>query len=78
MVIQSIVEKALDYLEPCIVRINDQDLTPCIAWAVSTAACEAATLALREKALRILGVVEAQGVFLPNMPSRDTLTMKWQ
>ncbi|CAH0055150.1 unnamed protein product [Clonostachys solani] len=78
MVIQSIVEKALDYLEPCIARINDQDLTPCIAWAVSTAACEAATSALQEKALRVLGAVEEQGVFLPNMPSRDTLTMKWQ
>ncbi|CAH0003694.1 unnamed protein product [Clonostachys byssicola] len=78
MVIQSIVEKALDYLEPCIARINDQDLTPCIAWAVSTAACEAATSALREKALRILAAVEEQGVFLPNMPSRDTLTIRWQ
>ncbi|KAM6512100.1 hypothetical protein FALCPG4_017083 [Fusarium falciforme] len=78
MVLQDVVGKTLEHLEPCMARIDDQDLTVCIAWAALTTACEAITPQLQERALKILAATDEQGIFLTNKPSKQVVALVWE
>lgn len=62
-ILQSHVQKALDYLGPCMEFAKyDQDYGAGIGWASFIAACEAVTPELQELSLSYLEVLESRGV----------------
>lgn len=64
MLLQDLVGKALDHLEPCLDDLNHgHDLTLLVAWTAFVVACEAATDSLQARALVCLTRVEACAAF---------------
>ncbi|KAF4468698.1 arg81-transcription factor involved in arginine metabolism [Fusarium albosuccineum] len=78
MLLQDVVGRALDHLERCVTRVNDQELGMCIAWATLTTACEAMTPALQEKALKISSVTDEQENIITKRPAKEVVTKLWE
>lgn len=78
MILQDVVGRTFNYLEPCISWVHDQDLGVCIAWASLIAASEAVDPALQERALRLLSATDEQGIFLTDRPSTKVVATIWE
>lgn len=65
MIIQSQVQRALEYIQPCLeLGKFDSDFSVSIGWSTFIAVCEAATPDLQELGLRCLEAVDDHGMFL--------------
>ena len=65
MIIQSQVQKALEYIQPCLdMGRFDSDFSVSIGWSTFIAVCEAATPKLQELGLQCLEAVDDHGMFL--------------
>lgn len=65
MIVQDQVQKALDYIQPCLeVAKYDQDFAISIGWALFIAACEAATPELQRQGLECLEAIDDHGIFI--------------
>ncbi|KAF4978248.1 hypothetical protein FZEAL_5353 [Fusarium zealandicum] len=78
MILQDLVKKTLDYLEPCLSElVNDQDFATSLAWPAFVAACEAVSSDLQERALECLSLTDAKGVCFTPKPARVIVPMIW-
>ncbi|KAM0549929.1 hypothetical protein ACHAPJ_009176 [Fusarium lateritium] len=78
MILQDLVRKTLDFLEPCLSElIDDQDFATSLAWPAFVAACEAVSPDLQERALKCLGVTDDKGVYFTPKPARILVPLIW-
>ncbi|KAM0345471.1 hypothetical protein ACHAPU_006398 [Fusarium lateritium] len=78
MILQDLVKKALDYLEPCLSElIDDQDFATSLAWPAFVAACEAVSPDLQERALKCLGITDDKGVYFTQKPAKVVVPLIW-
>ncbi|KAF4451051.1 hypothetical protein F53441_5915 [Fusarium austroafricanum] len=78
MILQDLVQKTLDYLEPCLSElIDDQDFATSLAWPAFVAACEAVAPDLQERALTCLGVTDDKGVYFTPKPAKVVVPLIW-
>ncbi|SPJ72121.1 related to ARG81 - transcription factor involved in arginine metabolism [Fusarium torulosum] len=78
MILQDLVKKTLDYLEPCLSElIEDQDFATSLAWPAFVAACEAVSPELQERALRCLGITDDKGVYFTPKPAKAVVPLIW-
>ncbi|KAF4340957.1 ARG81-like transcription factor [Fusarium beomiforme] len=78
MILQGLVRKTLEYLEPCLGElIDDQDFATSLAWPAFVAACEAVAPDLQERALKCLGVTDDKGVYFTPKPARAVVPLIW-
>ena len=79
MILQDLVKKTLQYLEPCMEQMaDDQDFATSLAWPAFIAACEAVSPDLQEKALKCLSATDNRGVYFTPKPARDIVSRIWQ
>ncbi|KAH6885203.1 fungal-specific transcription factor domain-containing protein [Thelonectria olida] len=79
MILQDNVRKTLDYLEPCLEQmIDDQDFVASLAWPAFIAASEAVAPDLQEKALRCLTVTDERGLYFTPKPARQIVSSIWE
>ncbi|KAF5633795.1 ARG81-like transcription factor [Fusarium tjaetaba] len=79
MILQDLVRKTLEYLEPCLSElIDDQDFATSLAWPAFVAACEAVSPDLQERALKCLGVTDDKGVYFTNRPAGVVVPLIWE
>ncbi|UZP32352.1 hypothetical protein NXS19_000168 [Fusarium pseudograminearum] len=79
MILQDLVRKTLDYLEPCLSDlIDEQDFATSLAWPAFVAGCEAVTPELQERALVCLGVTDERGVYFTREPARVVVPFIWE
>ncbi|KAI5468159.1 fungal-specific transcription factor domain-containing protein [Mariannaea sp. PMI_226] len=79
MILQDNVRKTLDYLEPCLEKIiDDQDFVASLAWPAYIAASEAISPDLQEKALRCLTVTDERGLYFTPKPAREIASSIWE
>lgn len=79
MILQDLVRKTLDYLEPCLSDlIDEQDFATSLAWPAFVAGCEAVTPELQERALVCLGVTDEKGVYFTREPARVAVPLIWE
>ncbi|PTD11659.1 hypothetical protein FCULG_00002734 [Fusarium culmorum] len=79
MILQDLVRKTLDYLEPCLSElIDEQDFATSLAWPAFVAGCEAVTPELQERALVCLGVTDERGVYFTREPARVVVPLIWE
>ncbi|KAF7557183.1 hypothetical protein G7Z17_g963 [Cylindrodendrum hubeiense] len=78
MILQDMVKKTLDFLEPCMEQmIDDQDFAASLAWPAFIAACEAATPDVQEKALKCLTATDERGLFFTPKPAKQIVSSIW-
>jgi arginine metabolism regulation protein II len=78
MILQDLVKKTLDYLEPCLSElIDDQDFATSLAWPAFVAACEAVSPELQERALKCLGITDDKGVYFTPKPAKAVVPLIW-
>ncbi|KAM0208976.1 hypothetical protein ACHAQI_006672 [Fusarium lateritium] len=78
MILQDLVKKTLDYLEPCLSElIDDQDFATSLAWPAFVAACEAVSPELQERALKCLGITDDKGVYFTPKPAKTVVPLIW-
>ncbi|KAF5672334.1 ARG81-like transcription factor [Fusarium heterosporum] len=78
MILQDLVKKTLDYLEPCLSElIHDQDFATSLAWPAFVAACEAVSSDLQERALKCLGITDDKGVYFTPKPAKVVVPLIW-
>ncbi|CAM1506192.1 Fc.00g058330.m01.CDS01 [Cosmosporella sp. VM-42] len=79
MILQDLVRKTLNYLEPCMDEmVDDQDFATSLAWPAFIAACEAVSPDLQEKALKYLSATDNRGVYFTPKPARDIVSRIWE
>lgn len=79
MILQDMVKKTLDFLEPCMEQmIDDQDFAASLAWPAFIAACEAATPELQEQALKCLTATDERGLFFTPKPAKQIVSSIWE
>lgn len=79
MILQDLVRKTLNYLEPCLEQmVDDQDFATSLAWPAFIAACEAASPELQEKALKCLAATDNRGIFFTPKPAVDIVSQIWE
>ncbi|KAM0490300.1 hypothetical protein ACHAP8_011682 [Fusarium lateritium] len=79
MILQDLVRKTLDYLEPCLSElIDEQDFATSLAWPAFVAGCEAVTPDLQERALTCLGVTDEKGVYFTPKPAKVVVPLIWE
>lgn len=79
MILQDLVRKTLDHLEPCLEQmVDDQDFATSLAWPAFIAACEAVSPDLQEKALKCLSATDNRGVFFTPKPAVDVVSQIWE
>ncbi|KAL3605219.1 glycolate oxidase [Fusarium poae] len=79
MILQDLVRKTLDYLEPCLSElIDEQDFATSLAWPAFVAGCEAVTPELQERALTCLGVTDEKGVYFTPKPAKVVVPLIWE
>ncbi|KAK7417234.1 hypothetical protein QQX98_004668 [Neonectria punicea] len=77
--LQDLVRKTLDYLEPCMEQmIDDQDFAASLAWPAFIAACEAVAPDLQEQALRCLTATDERGLFFTPKPAKQMVSSIWE
>ncbi|KAF5024071.1 hypothetical protein F66182_3867 [Fusarium sp. NRRL 66182] len=78
MILQDLVKKTLDFLEPCLSElIDDQDFATSLAWPAFVAACEAMSPDLQERALKCLGITDDKGVYFTPKPAKVIVPLIW-
>ncbi|KAF4983657.1 hypothetical protein FDECE_17253 [Fusarium decemcellulare] len=78
MILQDLVKKTLDFLEPCLNElIDDQDFATSLAWPAFVAACEAVSPDLQERALKCLSVTDDKGIYFTPRPARVIVPLIW-
>ncbi|RGP68397.1 arg81-transcription factor involved in arginine metabolism [Fusarium longipes] len=78
MILQDMVRKTLDHLEPCLSElIDEQDFATSLAWPAFVAGCEAVTPELQERALVCLGVTDDKGVYFTPKPAKLVVSLIW-
>ncbi|VUC26985.1 unnamed protein product [Clonostachys rosea] len=79
MIVQDLVKKTLDFIQPYIgMFTNDQDYAISIGWSTFIAACEAATPELQKQAFECLEMMDDRGIFIEaDKPSVVAKTV-WQ
>ncbi|KAH7265808.1 fungal-specific transcription factor domain-containing protein [Fusarium solani] len=78
MILQDLVKKTLDFLEPCLGElIGDQDFATSLAWPAFVAACEAVSPDLQERALKCLSVTDDKGIYFTPKPAKVIVPMIW-
>ncbi|KAF7562871.1 hypothetical protein G7046_g1259 [Stylonectria norvegica] len=78
-ILQDLVRKTLDYLEPCMEHMmDDQDFAASLAWPAFIAACEAVSPDLQEKALRCLTATDERGLFFTPKPAKEIVSLIWE
>ncbi|KAF4992886.1 hypothetical protein FGRMN_6829 [Fusarium graminum] len=78
MILQDLVKKTLDYLEPCLSElIDDQDFATSLAWPAFVAACEAVSSDLQERALKCLSITDDKGVYFTPKPAKAFVPLIW-
>lgn len=79
MILQDLVRKTLNYLEPCIDQmVEDQDFATSLAWPAFIAACEAVSPDLQEKALKCLSATDSRGVYFTPKPATEVVSQIWE
>ncbi|KAH7126428.1 fungal-specific transcription factor domain-containing protein [Dactylonectria estremocensis] len=79
MILQDMVKKTLDFLEPCLEQmIDDQDFAASLAWPAFIAACEAATPELQEQSLKCLTATDERGLFFTPKPAKQIVSSIWE
>ncbi|GKU22873.1 transcription factor [Fusarium langsethiae] len=79
MILQDLVRKTLDYLEPCLSElIDEQDFATSLAWPAFVAGCEAVTPELQERALMCLAVTDGKGVYFTPKPAKVIVPLIWE
>ncbi|KAM5349043.1 hypothetical protein ACJ41O_008866 [Fusarium nematophilum] len=78
MILQDLVKKTLDHLEPCLGElIEDQDFATSLAWPAFVAACEAVSPELQERALKCLSVTDDKGIYFTPRPAKVIVPLIW-
>ncbi|KAJ4022910.1 glycolate oxidase [Fusarium irregulare] len=79
MILQDMVRKTLDYLEPHLSElIDEQDFATSLAWPAFVAGCEAVAPDLQERALKCLGVTDEKGVYFTERPAGVVVPLIWE
>ena len=79
MILQDMVRKTLDYLEPYLSElIDEQDFATSLAWPAFVAGCEAVAPDLQERALKCLGVTDEKGVYFTERPAGVVVPLIWE
>ncbi|KAI1358954.1 fungal-specific transcription factor domain-containing protein [Xylaria arbuscula] len=79
MMLQDLVRKTLDYLQPCLEEtVEDQDFCAIILWSAFIAGCEAASPDLQDKALEGIIKVEQRCTMFLAEPASQFLKKVWR
>ena len=79
MILQELVRKTFNYLEPCFEQmVDDQDFATSLAWPAFIAACEAVSPDLQEKALKCLSATDGRGVYFTPKPAAEVVSHIWE
>ncbi|KAK9798653.1 putative Fungal-specific transcription factor domain-containing protein [Seiridium cardinale] len=78
MMLQDMVKRTLDYLQPCVQEdMEDPDFAASLAWSSFVAACEAVSPELQERALQSLRVIEASATVFSSEPASQVVAAVW-
>lgn len=79
MMMQELVKKTLDYLQPCIQEdVDDPDFAASIAWPAFIASCEAIAPELQQQALQSIKYIEARALVFSPEPVSQVITTIWE
>ena len=78
MMLQDLVRKVLERLEPCMMDARDPDFATTVAWPYLIASSEAATIELQQLALRCLNSIDAQGLPFVLENATNVAQQVWQ
>ena len=78
-VMQDLVRKTLDYLQPCLQEdVGDPDFAASIAWPAFIAGCEATCPDTQQRALQSIKSIEASTMIFSSEPASQVVTTIWE
>ncbi|KAK1457231.1 hypothetical protein CCUS01_01698 [Colletotrichum cuscutae] len=79
MLLQTVIDQALGYLESCLdSMVRGDDFALGIAWTVYICARESISPELQERALKCISITNARGLHLTSKPSAEAVSLLWE